>query len=133
MEYWLGLGIILIAVELLSFSFVLLFFGIAALLVGLAKLAGLNHLPVEVVLFATIGLASTFFFRKKFSSMWNPSKGFRGDVTLLLSRDLAPGETATIQYQGTNWSGVNTTDQRMDKNSTVKISKTEGVKLFLSR
>lgn len=62
---WLGLGVILIILEILLPSFVALFFGVAALIVGgIAFLAPSMSLTAMCILFAVLSLVTIVVFFK---------------------------------------------------------------------
>ena len=63
--FWITVGFVLIIAEIFSLNLVLLFFGLSALVVALAKSLGLANLTAEIILFALAGLGSLLFFRKK--------------------------------------------------------------------
>lgn len=131
--YWLALGVLLVIVEMFSHTFVILFFAVSAILVALAKLLfGLENINAELIIFSILGLAGTFFFRKKISSMLGSGTGHVSDEneTLLISKlTLARSETE-VSYQGTIWTGVNDSDLDINPGTRVVIVRTDGNRLI---
>jgi membrane protein implicated in regulation of membrane protease activity len=129
---WATLGIALILLEVFTSTFVLLFFGVAALLVAGLKLLGLAHLALEIAIFGGLGMGLTLLLRNKIKASLGSRAGqYRSDELLYLDQDIAPGATASIAYQGTTWTAVNDSDRLLAKGSRAVIARTEGVKLFL--
>ncbi|EKD42537.1 MAG: hypothetical protein ACD_73C00114G0003 [uncultured bacterium] len=130
---WAILGIILIVVELVSFSFVLLFFGLAALIVSALKLLGLNHLTGEIFIFAILGIAGVFFFRSRLLANVKPQSTLLTDVNqqIVLSHDIPAGKSARINYQGTTWTAHNEAAKDLKKGDAVIIERIDGINLYV--
>lgn len=130
---WMALGLILIIAELMTMSLVLLFFGIAALLVALAKYFGLNHVPLEIFLFAVLGLGSMLLFRAKLLKSLKSSNAKLTDqnAVIVLPHDLPAHGTGNVMYQGVTWTALNESDTDLKKGMKVYIRRTEGVKLIV--
>ena len=130
----------MLIVEVVSTNFVVIFFSVAAFLVAFLKLLGLNQAAFEWVLFAAFGGLGvwglrSFLVKKTGLNDSNP-KPFSGtdtNQTLTLSCSIEPGETANIQYQGTVWSAKNSSDVKLNEGETVRIIRTEGIKLFVEK
>lgn len=132
---WAILGLVLIGIEIASFSFVLLFFGIAALLVAGAKLLGLNHLPVEITIFGVGGLAGLLLFRRKMIAGLKAHESNLTDQhnTFILNADIPAHGRQTVEYQGSQWTAINESEEELKQGQTVVIVKTDGIKLILKR
>lgn len=97
-----------------------------------AKLLGLSNLPLEIIIFGGLGMLLSLTMRKKImTSLGHKTQSYRSDDFLTLNTAIAPGGTATISYQGTNWTAVNDSGVPLAVGSRVKIVRTEGVRLFL--
>lgn len=132
---WLILGIILIAVEILTTTFVVLFFGVAAVLVALLKVIGLDNLTAEILIFSLLGLAGLILFRKKLLLKLSSTHAVDGlqNAQLILSADIAAHAAGAVTHQGTVWTAINETDQGMKKGDKVLIDRIDGVKLILRK
>lgn len=93
--FWLILGALLILSEFFITGVVALFFGVGAILVGIATAIGLlDSLPEQVIVFAVLSVGSLLFareririwFRGKVSDRWD------GDRDLIATR----GERVTV-------------------------------------
>ena len=131
--FWAVLGMVLIIVEIVSLSFVLLFFGASALLVAGAKLAGLDHAAIEIALFAMGGVAGLLLFRKKLQDALTTRKALHIDkeTLIILSAKVPAKGRSDIQYQGTTWTALNESDLDLNIGDEALISRTDGVKLII--
>lgn len=131
--FWVVAGLILIIAEMFSLSLVLLFFGVAALLVAVAKFLGLNSLPLEIVLFAVLGIGSMLLFRKKLKASLGTGSGLSIDrnASIVLAHDLPAHGAVAVTYQGVVWTAVNESEQNLAKGAKVYVQRTEGVKLIV--
>lgn len=131
--FWAVIGFVFLVIEIISTHFVLLFFGVAAFIVALVKLFGLNSLPAELAIFGGVGLASLLLLRKKLVASFEPKNKVLVDQgkALILSADLPPRGRSQVEYQGVLWTAVNESDQPLKKGDTVAIVRTDGVHLIL--
>lgn len=131
---WSLVGLALLAAEMMTGTFVLLFFGISALIVAVTRLFGVDSLALDLVLFALIGAAGIFFFRPRIKeAVEKRNKGYEADrnSVFTLSADIPAHGTTSVLYQGTTWTAVNAGDQPLSAGQKVLISKVEGVKLHV--
>lgn len=131
---WSLVGLALLGAEMMTGTFILLFFGISALVVAVLRLIGLDSLAIEVILFAIIGSMMIFFFRPKIrAAMEQRHKGYDVDknATFTLSADIPAHGSANILYQGTTWTALNGTDALMSEGQKVRVTKVEGIKIHV--
>jgi membrane protein implicated in regulation of membrane protease activity len=133
--HWGILGVALLLIEVVSGTFIVVFFGLAALILAALKLTGLNHLGFELLIFALLGLVLTIAFRNKFLARMSSRATYTNDSNhvITLSSDIDAKSEATILYQGTQWTAVNPGDVPFKQGQKVTITKTEGIKLYLSK
>jgi membrane protein implicated in regulation of membrane protease activity len=129
---WVIIGVVLIASEIFTGTFHLLFFGMAGLLTAAVVYLGAPALWIQVVLFSIMSLLSFYFVKSKFSDR-RKSSSFEADInqSLVMSEDLKARSEGTILYQGAPWTAVNTSDIDLVRGQKAVITKTEGVKIFL--
>jgi hypothetical protein len=135
--YWLFLGLILAGAEMLSpGGFYLLFFGIAALIVG--ALAGLNivqALWLEWLLFSVLAVASLLLFRGPLLRMTKHSPTHNVDTMIgesaVLLDDLPPGQTGKAELRGTSWSTRNDGVSPLAKGQRAIVTKVDGLMLWV--
>lgn len=111
--FWLILGALLILSEFFFTGIVAVFFGVGAILVGLATAIGLlNNLPEQVIVFAVVSVGSLLFarekirvwFRGKVSDRWDGDRHLvaaRGE-RVRVSRDFSDG-VGRVRLSGTDW------------------------------
>jgi membrane protein implicated in regulation of membrane protease activity len=113
--YWLVLGLVLIALEMVSSGgFYIIFFGLAAVVV--AGLAGSGLVAVnwlQWLLFSVISVASLVLFRNPLMRTLNLDAG-AADIDTLAGEtgtaleDMSAGANGRVELRGTTWSARNT-------------------------
>lgn len=133
--YWLFMGLILAGAEVLAPSgFYLLFFGIAALIVGaLAGLGVVEALWLEWLLFSVLAVVSLLLFRGPLLRMAKSSPTHVIDTivgqTAVLLDDLAPGHTGQAELRGSTWSAHNVGTFPLAKGRRVLVTGIDGLML----
>ena len=133
---WCILGMVLLGAELLAVDaqFYLVFAGLAAVIVGLLGLVGLE-LPVagQWLLFAALAVASMFTLRRPiYQKLMNKPFGNVStdvDQRIVLTQELAPGKSCRIEYRGSGWTALNIGDQAIPQGGAARIDSIEGVTL----
>jgi membrane protein implicated in regulation of membrane protease activity len=113
--YWLVLGLVLIALEMASAGgFYIIFFGVAALIVGpLAYLGIAEPVWLQWLLFSALSVASLVFFRNPLMRKLNLGAGsadldtLAGETGTALD-DIGAGGNGHVELRGTTWSARNT-------------------------
>jgi membrane protein implicated in regulation of membrane protease activity len=112
--YWLVLGLVLIALEMVSAGgFYIIFFGVAALVVGpLAYLGLAEPVWVQWLLFSVLSVASLVFFRNPLMRKLNLGAGaadidtLAGETATALD-DMGAGANGRVELRGTTWTAKN--------------------------
>jgi membrane protein implicated in regulation of membrane protease activity len=91
--FWTILGAILIVAEIFTTGFVLLWFGIGALVAGLAGLLGVTSVPLQFLIFAIVSIALTAASRTIFVNYFSRERT-GGD--LKTGADALPGKIGTV-------------------------------------
>lgn len=129
---WLIVGGLLLASEIFTGTFYLLFFGLA----GIATSAVAYFEPslvVQLCVFGILAVFSAYYVnRRGFSSR---SQGFANDVAqvIVMSADILANQEGMIQYQGSPWTAINHSNEDLLKGQRACIVKTEGLKLWLKK
>jgi membrane protein implicated in regulation of membrane protease activity len=135
--YWLFLGLILAGAEMAApGGFYLLFFGIAALVVG--ALAGFELVVtdwVQWLLFSVLAVVSLLLFRGPLLRMsqqhkTHPVDTMIGETAVLLDH-VAPGQTGKAELRGTTWSARNGGASPLAKGQHAAVTKVDGLTLWL--
>jgi hypothetical protein len=135
--YWLLLGLILAGAEMLSpGGFYLLFFGIAALIVGaLAGLDVVQTLWLEWLLFSSMAVVSLLLFRGPLLRMTKQSPSHAVDTMVgesaVLLDDLLPGHMGKSELRGTTWSTRNEGGAPLAKGQRAIVTKVDGLMLWV--
>ncbi len=136
-SYWLFMGLILAGAEMLSpGGFYLLFFGMAALIVG--ALAGLGIVQtawLEWLLFSILAVISLLLFRGPLLRMTKSTPthvvdSMVGESAVLLD-DLLPGHTGKAELRGTTWTTRNEGDSPLAKGQRAIVTKVDGLTLWV--
>ena len=133
---WCILGVVLLGLELLAVDaqFYLVFAGLAAVVVGLLGLVGLE-LPVagQWLLFGVLAVAAMFTLRRPiYAKLMNKPFGNVStdlDQRVTLTQDLAPGKSCRIEYRGSGWTALNIGEEVILSGSTARIDSIDGVTL----
>lgn len=135
---WCILGVVLLGVELLAVDaqFYLVFAGLAAVVVGLLGLVGLE-LPVagQWLLFAVLAVTAMFTLRRPiYAKLMNKPFGSVStdlDQLVTLAQELAPGKSCRIEYRGSGWTALNIGDQVIPSGGAARIDSIDGVTLHV--
>jgi membrane protein implicated in regulation of membrane protease activity len=133
---WCILGVLLLGIELLAVDaqFYLVFAGLAAVLVGLLGLVGLE-LPIagQWLLFAVLAVTAMFTLRRPiYAKLMNKPFGNVStdvDQRVVLAQELAPGKSCRIEYRGSGWTALNVGDQVIPSGGAARIDSIDGVTL----
>jgi len=137
---WVILGSVLFGAELFAVDaqFYLVFLGLSAVLVGLGGMIGIAAPEwAQWLTFAMLSLLSMLTFRKSlYRKLRGNVTGFKEGIAgeyVSLTNTLAPGATGSVEFRGTNWSVKNVGNQSIDAGSSVKVSRTEGLTLHVTK
>jgi hypothetical protein len=137
MEWWMwfAAGLVLVVAELATpGGFVIIFFGIAALVVGtLAILGTVTSVPLQLLLFSVLSVGSLALLRKRLQSrLRTPSAAnvdsLIGDLAIPQER-LSPGVVGRVEVRGSTWSARNTSDVTLDAGQRARVAAVEGLTL----
>jgi len=138
--YWMLLGIVLLGAEMLTpGGFYILFFGLAALIVG--GVTGLGFTLSEWLqwlLFSGIAILSLLVFRGPLSA-WIKTRdkemptvdSMVGESALLLE-DLGPSGTGKVELHGSTWTAHNAGAALLKKGRRCKVERVEGLALWIT-
>ena len=136
---WILFGLALLAAEMLTpGGFFVLFFGLAALVVGgLVAIGAVGPVWTEWLLFSIIAVASLLAFRKRLvgALKTTPPDGVRldsvvGDVVVLLD-DLVGGKVGKGELRGTVWSVRTAGPRSYVRGDRCRVERVEGLTLWV--
>ena len=133
--YWIFAGLLLLGIEMLTGTFVVLFFACGAFLTALMTwLKVFDSLSWQLVFFALVSGAALFLFWKKLRLGFSGSKAeLTTDVgnSVTLDADVAAGAQTEVQYQGARWTALNESGRDLTKGTSVKVTRVDGLTLIL--
>ena len=141
---WCILGAVLIVAEIFTTGFVLLWFGIGALLAALASFVGIDSLVIQFLIFAGVSIALTAASRTIFINYFSRDKtetGLRSGV------DALPGKVGTVvsssqgalnegavKVFGSTWTAYPAAgDQPWEAGERVCVESVEGASIYVRR
>jgi membrane protein implicated in regulation of membrane protease activity len=141
---WCILGAILIIAEIFTTGFVLLWFGIGALLAAFASFIGIDSLVIQFLIFAGVSIALTAASRTIFINYFSRDKtepGLRSGV------DALPGKVGTVvssskgalnegavKVFGSTWTAYPAPgEQPLEAGERVCVENVEGASIYVRR
>jgi hypothetical protein len=134
--HWMLLGLALLLGEVLTpGGFYLIFFGAAAILTAVLKLAGLDNLALEGLIFAAGAIVSMVLFRRplleKFRKELNPHIAV-DDISheqAVALQDIAASAMGKVELRGTAWNALNVGDDAIPTSARCRVEKVDGLTL----
>src|SRR5215204_1579019 len=130
MEWWMWLaaGLALVVAELATpGGFVIIFFGIAALVIGVLGLLGaVSSAPIQFLLFSVLSIGSlALLLWLLHSKLRTPGASnvdsLIGDLAIPQER-LSPGVVGRVEVRGSTWSARNTSSVTLDPGDACALS-----------
>ena len=138
--YWMLLGLVLLGIEMVTpGGFYILFFGLAALIVG--SLAGLGIAQTDWfqwLLFSGLAILSLLVFRGPLlAALQKRDKNLPAVDTLagesaIPREDLAVSGTGKAELRGTTWTAHNAGPTPLTKGQRCKVERIEGLTIWIS-
>jgi inner membrane protein len=137
--HWMVLGLFLAALELVTpGSFFIVFFGVAALLVGLLDLWGLaGPIWLQWLIFAILSVISLLVFRNPLLRLVRADQPNASLVDALITEtahaleDISPDEFGRVELRGSAWSAKNVATQKILKGQRCTVQRVDGLKLYV--
>jgi membrane protein implicated in regulation of membrane protease activity len=137
-HYWLIAGVILLVAEVLTMAALLIFIGLAALVVsGLTFIGVLSELPLQVVIFSLASVISIVFLRKHLAAIFG-GKSSEVSLTPLDDTDLinakgkvviAENGALSVIINGTKWDAKG--DENLKEGDSVIVTQVDGISLVV--
>ena len=135
---WLVFGLLLLVTELLNLGgFYLLFFGIGALLIGLAVVIFPDaSITVQILSFLAISVVSALLLRRPLLQKVRSLRPVRnvenitGETALILET-IAPGSEGEAELRGTRWTARNIGDRPLAASERYIVDHIEGLMLCI--
>jgi len=141
---WTVLGLLLIAAEIFTSGFVLLWFGIGALAAALAGMMGLGY-PLQFLIFFAISTALTAASRTIFVNYFGRRQG--GEGALKTGIESLPGQVGTVvsssrgslhegavKVYGSTWTAFPAAgEEPLEAGDRVVVERVQGASLYVRR
>jgi len=135
---WVLVGLGLLAAEMATpGGFFAVFFGLAAVVVGLLAALGLAGPPwLEWLLFSVFSVLGIAFFRRPLMRRFNLTGGGKTvdrmdrEVAVVLE-EVAPGGAGKAEMRGTSWTARTAGSATLAKGQRCRIERIEGLTLWL--
>ena len=141
MEWWIWilLGLVLLALEVaVPGGIIMLFFGVAALIVGALVGVGFGGPPwFQYLFFSIFAIVSLLTLRGPILKRIAATSGNADKIDTLLGQSvitlgsIAPGEEGKVELRGTTWTARNTGDSLLNKGQKCEVKKVDVLKLFV--
>jgi membrane protein implicated in regulation of membrane protease activity len=136
--HWIVVGLILIALEMAaSGGFYVIFFGIAAIAIGLLHALDLaGPLWFQVLLFSALSVGSLLFFRRPFMR-WMQLDRPGSDVDSMIGETAVPledidaGAVGRAELRGTVWSARNRANAAVRKGQRCTVVAVDRLMIFV--
>ena len=132
---WLAAGLVLVVAELATpGGFVIIFFGIGALAVGVLSLSGLvTNVPLQFLLFSVLSVASLAILRSRLQSRIQTPPSSNVDslvgVVAMVQERMAPRAIGRVEVRGSMWAARNTSDTTLDPGQRARVAAVDGLTL----
>ena len=135
--HWLVLGLVFLVGELATAGgFYLIFFGLAAVLVGTFAFLGMEHTAVQLVVFSGLAVAGLTLFRVRLLR-WLQIDPQAPSVDQLVGEiatavdTLPPGGVGKVELRGASWSARNTSNLALPAGVRCHVLGVDGLLLFV--
>ncbi len=131
---WISLGLLFLALELLTVGFFFFFLGIGSLVTGFILLTDIElSISAQIILAVLISLGSLLVLRNPLKKWFNSNKNggyhdFEGTI-IEVSTWNTSHRTGTALFRGTHWQLKSTSD--LSVGQQVKILEVEGITLVV--
>ncbi|MBI5563061.1 MAG: NfeD family protein [Deltaproteobacteria bacterium] len=130
---WAIVGVVLLIIELTSFTFVLAFLGVGAFITAIAAWAGVTPgLNGQLIVFSASSLVLLVLLRKTARRLFSGQGGMPSDDIghrVKVIKEIPPEGEGAVLHRGSVWDAVSDSKDAIPEGSTVEITGTEGIRL----
>ena len=138
--YWMFLGLVLLGIEMVTpGGFYILFFGLAALIVGSLTWLGFAQAEwLQWFLFSGLAILWLLILRgpllawMKRQERDQPAVDSLAGESAILIEDLLPGATGKAELRGTSWTAHNAGTVPLTKGQRCTVKRVEGLTIWIS-
>lgn len=133
---WFAAGLITLFIEFLAPNFILFFFGVSGIVVGLLCLFIALSINAQLSLFIILSIASILILRKRFKTYFygeaapdtQEEDAFEGKLVSVLTA-IASEKPGKVEFQGTTWTAYS--QDTLNPGEMARIIKKENISLFV--
>lgn len=141
---WTVLGVILIIAEIFTPGFVLLWFGIGALVAAFAGLVGVTSLPLQFLIFAIVSTMLTAASRTIFVNYFSREKtgadlktgvdGMPGKTGIVVSSSRGALNEGAVKVFGSTWTAFPAEGEApLEAGDRVEVQRVQGASIYVRR
>jgi inner membrane protein len=133
---WLVTGFALLALEVVTITFGVMFFGISAVVIGLLLWTGVHLEPwLQWLLFSAISVISLALFRRPLMERWQVNQPKKLDTMIgedaIASEDIPIGGHGKAELRGSTWTARNVGSEPLMRGQRVIVAQVDGIVLHL--
>ncbi|HKG23164.1 MAG TPA: NfeD family protein [Blastocatellia bacterium] len=139
---WLILGALFILAEMFTTGFVLLWFGVGALVAGIFALTGLVGLPFQIIIFLAVSIILAVASRTIFEDIFklgSPGSGLKsgidslpGRIGVVITSSSGPRREAEVRVFGSIWRAFPAEgEDALSEGQQVQIERVDGVSVYV--
>ncbi len=145
MEYywWFTVALLFFIMEIMTPGFVLLWFGVGALVAGLLDLAGVSNIFVQIIVFVVVSIVLVFLSRTLFKNVFmrsSPGADLRTNADAMIGKAGIVTEivdnihsTGRVLIEGQDWGARSSDESVIKPGERIRILRIEGVHLVIER
>lgn len=141
---WLILGALFIAAEIFTTGFVLLWFGVGALVAALLALTGVVGLALQIIIFLFVSVGLTIASRTIFENVFmrgSPGRELKmgvdtmpGRIGVVVSSSEGPMREGAVRVFGSTWRAFPLEgEEALREGEQVEIARVEGASVYVRR
>lgn len=141
---WAMLGIILVIAEVFTPGFVLLWFGVGALVAAFASLVGLDSLSLQFLIFAVVSIALTAASRTIFVNYFSREKSgneikmgvdaLPGKIGTVVSSSAGALNEGAVKVYGSTWTAYPSEgEEPLEAGDRVTVERVQGASIYVRR
>jgi hypothetical protein len=135
---WLLVGLALLLIEIATPGVFFLFFGAAAIAVGVLTALGFEQAWLQLVVFSVLSIGSLLLFRGPLLRRMRPAAdrpvvdAIAGE-TAVLTEDLPAHGIGRAELRGTVWTAENEGDEPLARGQRARVVRVQGLTLIVRR
>lgn len=139
---WVVLGVILLVAEIFSTGFVLLWFGVGALIAALANIAGFGY-PVQFLTFFVVSMALTvasrtifnrYFVRKERGGLKTGVEALPGKIGTVVASSRGALHEGAVKVYGSTWTAYPAEGEpELEAGDRVVVESVRGASIYVRR